>query len=171
MLIKRMNNNNNNVTINKLSCCFCCCKRMKLIRWSIISLNICYLFLCEGRQNYDNKKNKNLLIVSKRVLVPKEGSRGRPRGSRFVLVIMCVWATPGMPKSYLSPTFDQDIDVQSFEIIFLTPNRPNEKTSRKQKSLAWYLSLIIIFQKIKHISRKVLLNCFMTKSGQTVFSP
>ena len=47
---------------------------------------------------------------------------------------------PGMPKSYLSPTFDQDIDVQSFEIIFLTPNRPNKKTSRKKK-----FGLIFIF--------------------------
>ena len=77
-----------------------------------------------------------LLIVSKMVFLHKEGSRGRPRGSRFVWVIMCVWATPGMPMSYLSPTFDRDIDVQSFEIIFSTQNRPNEITSRKQKSLA-----------------------------------
>ena len=71
----------------------------------------------------------------------KDGSCGRPGCSRFVWVIMCVWATPGMPKSYLSPTFDQDIDIQSFEIIFLTPNWPNEKTSRKQKKFG----LIYIF--------------------------
>ena len=77
-----------------------------------------------------------LLIVSKMVFLHKEGSRGRPRGSRFVWVIMCVWATPGMPMSHLSPTFDRDIDVQSFEFIFSTPNQPNEKSSRKQKSLA-----------------------------------
>ena len=82
------------------------------------------------------KKIKNLLIVSKMFFLHKEGSRGRPCGSRFVWVIMCVWATPGIPKSYLSPTFDQDIDVQSFEIIFPTPNGPNEKASREQKSFA-----------------------------------
>ena len=56
-------------------------------------------------------------------------------------VIMCVWATPGMPKSYLSLTFDQDIEVQSFEIIFSTPKRANEKTSRKLKKFG----LIFIF--------------------------
>ena len=32
------------------------------------------------------------------VFLNKEGSQGRPRGSRSVWVIMCVWATPGMPK-------------------------------------------------------------------------
>ena len=52
------------------------------------------------------------------VFLHKKGSRGRLRGSRFVWVIMGVWATPGMPMSYLSPTFDRDIDVQSFEFVF-----------------------------------------------------
>ena len=37
----------------------------------------------------------NLLIVSKMVFLHKEGSRGRPRGSRFGRVIMCVWPTLG----------------------------------------------------------------------------
>ena len=46
------------------------------------------------------------------------GVSNRPRGSRFVWVILCVWASPGMPELYLLPTFDRDIDVQSFEIIF-----------------------------------------------------
>jgi hypothetical protein len=49
----------------------------------------------------------------------KKDLRGLARGSRFVWVIMCVWATPGLPRSYLSPTFDQDIDAQSFEMKFL----------------------------------------------------
>ena len=61
-----------------------------------------------------NKIHKHV-IVSKIIYLNKEGSRGRPRGSRFVWVIMCFWATPGMPKLYLLPTFDQDIDIQSFE--------------------------------------------------------
>ena len=39
----------------------------------------------------------------------------------------------GLPPSNPSLTFDRDTDVQSFELIFLIPNRPNEKTSRKQK--------------------------------------
>ena len=64
-------------------------------------------------------KIEKLLILSKMVFLHKKGLRGLARGSRFVWVIMCVWATPGMPKSYLSPTFDQDIDVLNFEIIFI----------------------------------------------------
>ena len=67
------------------------------------------------------------------VFLHKEGSCGRPRGSRFVWVILCMWATLGMRKVYLLPTFDRDIDVQSFDIIILIPNRSNEKTSREQK--------------------------------------
>ena len=54
---------------------------------------------------------EKLLILSKMVFLDKKGLRGLARGSCFVWVIMCVWATPGMPKSYLSPTFDQDTDV------------------------------------------------------------
>ena len=39
----------------------------------------------------------------------------------------------GLPPSHPSVTFDRDTDVQ---IFFLIPNRANEETSRKQKSLA-----------------------------------
>ena len=42
----------------------------------------------------------------------------------------------GLPPSHPSLIFDRDTDVQSFEVIFSIPNRPNEKTSRKLKSLA-----------------------------------
>ena len=66
-------------------------KSMKLILWSPISLKNCYLFLCEGKQTYNNRK----LIVSKIVFLHKEGSRGCRRGSRFVWVIMCVRPTLG----------------------------------------------------------------------------
>ena len=68
------------------------------------------------------------------VFLHKEGSCGRPRGARFVWVILCMWATLGMPKVYLLPPFDQDIDVKSSEINILILNRPNEKTSRGQKN-------------------------------------
>ena len=67
-------------------------KSMKLILWSLISLNSCYLSLCEGKHSYNKKK---FWICSKMVFLHKEGSRSRPRGSRFVWVIMCVWATCG----------------------------------------------------------------------------
>ena len=40
-----------------------------------------------------------LLILSKMVFLHKKGLRGLVRGSSFLWVIMCVWATPGMPKS------------------------------------------------------------------------
>ena len=49
---------------------------------------------------------EKLLIRSKMVFLHKKGLRGLARGSSFEWVIMCVWATSGMPKSYLSPTFD-----------------------------------------------------------------
>ena len=90
-----------------------------------------------------------LLMVSKMVFLHKEGSRGRPRGSRFVWVIMCVWATPGMPKSYLSLTFDQDIDVQSFEIIFSISNSDNDKMNRKPKKICLIFIFYIYFSKNK----------------------
>ena len=64
----------------------------------------------------------------------------------------------GLPPSHPFLTFDRDTDVQSIEIIFPKPNQPNEKTSRKQKSLAWYLSMIIIFQNIKIISSSLTKN-------------
>ena len=41
----------------------------------------------------------------------KEGSRGLPRGFRFVWVIMCVWAIPEMPKLYLFRTFSRENKV------------------------------------------------------------
>ena len=46
--------------------------------------------------------------------------------------VSCVssWLAPSLP----SLTFDRDIEVQCFEIIFLTPNgpmRPNEKKREK----------------------------------------
>ena len=37
-----------------------------------------------------------------------------------------------MPKLYLWPTFDRDIDVQSFDNFFLLPNMPNGKKSKKK---------------------------------------
>ena len=82
-----------------------------------------------------------LLIVSKMVFLHKEGSRGRPRGSRFVWVIMCVWATLGIHLLPVLPTFDRVRDVWNFEIIFLISNRDNDKTHRKQKKMR----LIYIF--------------------------
>ena len=80
-----------------------------------------------------------------------------------------LWLTPSHP----SLTFDRDTDVRSFEIIFLIANRPNEKTSRKQKKKFGLIFIFTIFflQNFTNISRKVLLNCFLTRSGQTVFSP
>ena len=44
------------------------------------------------------------------------------------LIYMTVWSDPWMPKLYLLPTFDQDIDVNFF---FLILKGPNEKTSGK----------------------------------------
>ena len=77
----------------------------------------------------------------------------------------------GLLPSHPSLKFELDTDVQSFEIIVSIPNRLNEVTSRKLKSFALYLSIIFIFQIITNISWNVLLNFFMTKSGQTVSSP
>ena len=44
------------------------------------------------------------------------------------LIYMTVWSDLWMPKLYLLPTFDQDIDVQFF---FLILKGVNEKTSGK----------------------------------------
>ena len=92
------------------------------------------------------------------VFLHKEGSARLP----FRVGHQVCPADLGLPPSHPSLTFDQDTDDQGFEIIFSIPNLPNEKTSRKLKSLALYLSIIIIFQNNKNISRKVLPNCFMT---------
>ena len=52
---------------------------------------------------------EKLLILSKMVFLHKKGLRGLARGSRFVWVIMCVWAPLGMHLLPLLPTFDRDI--------------------------------------------------------------
>ena len=72
----------------------------------------------------------------------KEGSCGR---LRFVLVIMCVWATPEMLKLYMLPTFSRDNEVLGFEIILLIPNQLQLENKYKLKLLAWHLSLIVMF--------------------------
>ena len=60
-----------------------------------------------------------LLIVSKIVFFKKKGLRGLARGSRFVWVIICVWAPLGMQMKLLTRSFDQDIDVRNVEIFFI----------------------------------------------------
>ena len=103
---------------------------MKLILWSIISLNKCYLFLYEGRHRYNNKKCWSFWLFLKMFLLHKDVSRRRPRGSRFVWVIICVRPTSG----YLHCIHISHLtEIQTSKILklFDIPNRPNGKTSRK----------------------------------------
>ena len=134
--------------------------------WRSLAVTLlCYLYckLGERLQGFCKWKELfplwlfKLLIVSK-MFFSAQGGVSRPSARLPFRVghhvcLSHLWLTP--PHSSL--TFDQ-----SFEIISSIPSRPNEKTGRKQKSLAWYLSVIIFCQNIKNISRKVLLNCFMT---------
>ena len=57
-------------------------KSMKIILWSLFSLNNSYLILVEGRKNYTNKIERPL-IVYKIVFLHKDGSCGRPCGLPF----------------------------------------------------------------------------------------
>ena len=59
-----------------------------------------------------------IAVARKMFFLHKKGLRGLARGSRFVWVIMCVWAPLGMQMLLLLPSFDRDIDVRNFEIIF-----------------------------------------------------
>ena len=90
---------------------------------------------------------EKLLILSKIVFLHKKGLRSLAHGSRFVWVIMCV-APLGMHVLPLLPTFDRDIAIWNFLIIFLISNRHNDNTNRKPKKLTWYLYFICIFPNI-----------------------
>ena len=145
-------------------------KRMKLILWSFISLNNCYLFLCEGRQNHNNQKLRNFWYFLKWFFCTRKGLaavRAAPVSCGLSCVSDPPWVTSIASISHIWPRYRRPKFWNNFSI----PNQLNEKTSRKQNSLAWHLSIIIIFHNLKNISREVLLNCFMTKSGQIVFSP
>ena len=87
-------------------------KSMKLIPWSHSSLNICYLFLFEQRQIYNNPKFRSFWYFLKCFFLHKEGSRSVRLPFR-VGHHVCpghLWVTPSHP----SLTFDRDIDIQSF---------------------------------------------------------
>ena len=94
-----------------------------------------------------------LLIVSKMVFLHKEGSRGRPRGSRFVWVIMCVRPTLGYLHRIHLSYLTQIQTSKGLKKFFLIPNQPNEKTSRKQKKFglifffnSYFSEFFLIFQ-------------------------
>ena len=48
----------------------------------------------------------------------------------------------------LQPSFDQDLDVQNVEMIFLISNRPNDKMNRKHKKRPEIDIKVIFIQKI-----------------------
>ena len=48
-------------------------KSLKLILWSLISLNKCYLFLCEVRQRYNNQKLRNFWYFPKWFFCTRRG--------------------------------------------------------------------------------------------------
>ena len=58
-----------------------------------------------------------LLILIKMVFLHNKGLLSLAGGSPLVWVIMSVWAPLGMQMKLLQRSFDQDIDVQYFEII------------------------------------------------------
>ena len=106
-------------------------KSMKLILGSLISLKNCYFF---------NVKEDKVIIIrnSEPFNSFYDGFSAQGGVSRLSARLpfhvghhLCS-AYLGIPPSHQSLTFDQDTDVQSFEIIFSLPNR---QACRKQKKL------------------------------------
>ena len=104
-------------------------KSMKLILWSFLSLNNCYLFLCEGRQIYNNHKLRSFwyflkwFFCTRRVLAAV-------RGSRFVWVNMCVrqpWVTSIASIHHIWPRYRRPKFWNNFS-FYINISFSNSKT-------------------------------------------
>ena len=80
---------------------------------------------------------RNLVNLVSKMVFFAQGGVSRPSARlTFCVGHHACPANLGLPPSHPSLTFDRDTEVQSLEIIFLIPNLPNEKTSKKQKKLS-----------------------------------